>query len=1137
MIESERDLQDYFLKLLENNSFNFINLKNEENLISNFKRQFELFNNTYLSDDEFLDIYNSLVNEPSFDKLRYGHETFSFIDFDNFRNNNFQVSEEITVKSDYTNRFDVTILVNGIPLIQVELKKPGVDLKEAFNQIKRYDAHTYQGLFSYVHLFIISNNVNTRFFFNNHDFNYDYSFNWHDFLHLDEFTNAFLTIDNLSIFFKDYIFKNPIDKQYYMLRPYQIDAIDKVKSNIDIGENGYLWMTYGSGLNLTSLQLAYILSNDYKVVYVTSNSLSYYPKRFLAKNKKQFLNKFKHKNIVISHIRNIISNIDEICDEKVIYIFNDYEKLYKKYNPLILKNKCKNSLFYLFSHAPIFNENIVLDKTSKYIFDNHIFTYNLNDAFLDKIISDINIEIYESCDDLSQYNLSSSLRLNAVSDIILKNINSASILIASSNEDLISYYNIFNDFNIKVAPIFRFNSNDNILNLPAQDIFEKIVDNYNKDFNTTIPYRYQVNNHTTRNKLEDNIIKKFNNGEIDLLIIDESMFNDVFNINVIRNLNNHSLNSIFLDCNLKYESLLQVSSLGNIYSFRDIRRDINQSLKLFANDAPEEDYEFKNYNHYLNEYAHYLYKLKDSKGDFIENFNKLNENYLILQSFDEYDLDEEKINEFNQFKDQYDHIIYEIESSKKEITQYDIGLLYKFTIDLNYINTIKKGESPEIIEITLNHEEKYMDEVPIEEETLPDEDNSSKEDSSIKFDEESLVKKNNVNNSLDRLRDDIMPSKNDFIKSIRTDFNLKVCPECGREYKSDANFCDSCKELIHLVYKNVLVKKCPCCGAKYPNDYNFCIKCHCDDALINEPQINIKEIESYPNNYYNVLGHSNKFGSIDDLLNENNLSKLQNTILDYEAYEMILSKIKSTYQEILTDLIKKYSINIDDLSISDKILLLAKSFVIVKFKAGGGDFGNYLFNEINIDDRNINTTRITTIIHELSHFILSEIFEQAIMIILDTDKTDAIEAFVCEILLKDFNYLVDEYCAHTVEGRFTVLGYQNYGSFITKVKNYPENAELTINDACILGNTFSKGIIDIIESYINEDLLEEIKKEYKHCNEQPNYEGLRKETSSCLEKDKIALAINVMINYGINNYNIDKLEVFADGFKKNNSKG
>ena len=159
------------------------------------------------------------------------------------------------------------------------------------------------------------------------------------------------------------------------------------------------------------------------------------------------------------------------------------------------------------------------------------------------------------------------------------------------------------------------------------------------------------------------------------------------------------------------------------------------------------------------------------------------------------------------------------------------------------------------------------------------------------------------------------------------------------------------------------------------------------------------------------------------------------------------------------------------------------------------------------------------------------------MMILDTDKTDAIEAFVCEILLKDFNYLVDEYCAHTVEGRFAVLGYQNYGSFNVKADSYPRDAELSIDYACRFGNTFSKGIISILESYINEDLREDIKEEFKKTNEQPNYEGLKYETTSCLDNEDITRAINIMINYGIQNCNVDKLEIYTEKFKKNNSKG
>lgn len=1172
MIESERELQDYFLELLENNSFNFIKIPNEDYLISNFKKQFELFNNTSLSNKEFLNIYNFLINEPSFDKLRNGFETFSFIDFDDFKNNNFQVTEEVTVKSQYTNRFDVSILINGIPIIQVELKKPGVDLKEAFNQIKRYDAHTYKGLYSYIHLFVISNNVHTRFFFNNHDFDYHNSFNWYDNLHLDEFTNSFLTIDNLSEFFRDYIFLNPIDNEYYMLRPYQIEAINKVKNNIDSNDNAYLWMTYGSGLTLTSLRLAYILSREYKVVYVAFNNLTSYPKRYLAKNKNQFLKFFKRKNLIISHIKNILPVIDDICDENVIYIFNDYEEYYMRYNPLNLKNKCSNSLFYLFSHAPIFNDNIVLDKTSKYIFDNHIFSYNMNNLYLDKLSSDINIEIYGIFEDLTYFDISSPVRINANCEVIKNNVNSPSILITSSNEDLIKYYYFFKNTSIKIAPIFRFDTNDNILNKPVQDIFKEIIENYNQDFDANIHFKYRVNDLELKEKFERNIIKKFNNDEIDLLLIDASMFTNPFYVNIIGNLKITQSNLIFMDCNLKYESLLQVLSLGNITSFRDIRDDINQTIKLFANDSPKENYQFKDYNHYLSEYAHYLSKLKDSKGDFIDDYKKLAENHLILESFDEYDFDEAKINEFNSFKDQYEHKIYEFNASKKEITQYDIELLYKFTIDIDFIKSIKEGRIPKITQVneysskkefftisddisdvTAEEEITEIVETPKEnieidskkEEPLKDFEVPPKNEERIiqeakeiiEYESQKPIKNNFIHT--EKLSGDIIPSKEDFINSIDSkDSDGKICPNCGKKFEKDANFCDSCEELIKLVNLSDLVKECPCCGFKYPDDYNFCVKCHCPDKLEEiKPQINIYDIEVYPNEYYNSLDHTNRYGSIHDLLNENNRLKLEEFTINYADYEFILSKIKSTYQKILSEIIETYSIDINMLSTYDKILLLAKSFVKVKYKHGGGDSGNFAYNEINIDDRQKPYLKITAIIHELSHFILAEIFEQALMLVLDTDKTDAIEAFVCEILLKKFNYLVDEYCAHTVEGRYAVFGYQNYGSFISQLNDYPNDEELTPDYARIFGNTFARDIIDIIGSFINEKMRKEIHNEFNLINEPPNYEPLKYETREYLDNENISRAMNIMINYGINHCNVDNLEAYVLKFKINNSKG
>ena len=144
------------------------------------------------TDIEFNKIINHLSGGTKFDKakkLRAGLDLIldngqvcyiSFINSEKWCQNLFQVTNQITVHGMYENRYDVTILINGLPLVQIELKRKGMELKEAFNQISRYQRHSYNGLFQYIQLFVVSNGVNTKYFSNNKELNYKQTFYWTD---------------------------------------------------------------------------------------------------------------------------------------------------------------------------------------------------------------------------------------------------------------------------------------------------------------------------------------------------------------------------------------------------------------------------------------------------------------------------------------------------------------------------------------------------------------------------------------------------------------------------------------------------------------------------------------------------------------------------------------------------------------------------------------------------------------------------------------------------------------------------------------------------------------------------------------------------------------------------------------------
>lgn len=347
--------------------------------------------------------------------------------------------------------------------------------------------------------------------------------------------------------------------------------------------------------------------------------------------------------------------------------------------------------------------------------------------------------------------------------------------------------------------------------------------------------------------------------------------------------------------------------------------------------------------------------------------------------------------------------------------------------------------------------------------------------------------------------------------------------------------------MIRLVNIDDLVKVCKCCGAKYPKEYDSCIQCRCDKPLSYITTTRIKDIKTQPNHFYNFKDYSNKLDDISQLLSDDNVAKLNGFNLSQVQFDAILNKIKATSKDVLNDLTEEYHIDLDSLKPLEKILLFSKSFVKTEYKEGGGDLGHFEFNEIYIDDRASDALQITTIIHELSHFLLAEILEQVISIILNTEKTDAIEAFVCYLLVRDnFNYLVDEYCAHTVEGRFALLGYQDYGSYTQMLNDFiKENGEEYISVATEIGNTFAFYIKDIMTSFIDEDLREDIKDEFSKINDQPKFSELRYETSGVYEWERFSKAIKIMLTKDLddilnNESDFEKLELYAVKFRKNN---
>ena len=280
------------------------------------------------------------------------------------------------------------------------------------------------------------------------------------------------------------------------------------------------------------------------------------------------------------------------------------------------------------------------------------------------------------------------------------------------------------------------------------------------------------------------------------------------------------------------------------------------------------------------------------------------------------------------------------------------------------------------------------------------------------------------------------------------------------------------------------------------------------------PKIKVKNIETpyIKNNCY-----SNNLNSVEEFFTDENIEKIVECDFSYDNYLQILKDIKLNSSETFNNLVNLYNLNLNELSIQDKVLLFSKSSVNTQFKSVGRLLGSYGFNTIKIDERLSKPLIITSIIHELTHFLLEKILKEVLMKILDTNDTPLILSYV-KIMLEDndLNYLLDEFCAHTVEGRFALYGFQDYSSFNYKLNEISHlYSEEDINYTLVIANTFAYDIKDIIEEFIDDDLRDEIKDEFLKLHNQPNYEPLDLEIESKLENDDFIESIAIILTSGI----------------------
>jgi type I restriction enzyme R subunit len=444
-MQSEYQLENELIARLQGLGYGFVALKTEADLLANLKANIERANGLApLSETEWKQVISFLNTGTVFERAKNLRDQFS-IKFDDgssrhifFLSNDptknlYQVTNQISIDHrDYngrTSRFDVTLLVNGLPLVQIELKKRGMEIAEAFNQTQRYTREAYwagQGLFSFIQLFVISNGANTRYY-SNGTASIEFAFPWADVdnQHVNEvvdFTDAFLNRQHLTHMLTQYMVMMETSKSLMVLRPYQIYAVQKIVEHVQgSSHNGYIWHTTGSGKTLTSFKASQIIMqmpevekvlfvvdrndldtqtstefNAFKANSVDSTDSTHTLVQQLGQqHDKLIVTTLQKLNRAISTDR-YAQQISYLKDQKVVFIFDECHRSQFGETHQNIKKFFGNAQMFGFTGTPIFEDNSQskagLRLTTDYLFNHCLHRYVIVDAIRDRNVLQFQID-------------------------------------------------------------------------------------------------------------------------------------------------------------------------------------------------------------------------------------------------------------------------------------------------------------------------------------------------------------------------------------------------------------------------------------------------------------------------------------------------------------------------------------------------------------------------------------------------------------------------------------------------------------------------------------------------------------------------------------------------------------------------
>lgn len=800
--QSEQALENNLITQLQELKYERVVIDNETKLVANLRAQIEKHNNITLSDKEFDKVLNHLSKGNVFERANILRDRFHmvsddgssvYIEFFNklkWCQNEFQVTNQLTIEGEYKNRYDVTILINGLPLVQIELKRRGLELKEAFNQTNRYQRHSYDknhGLFQFIQLFVISNGVNTKYYANNRKQSFQFTSFWADkdnnkITDLHEFAQIFLDRCHVSKMIAKYTVLAET-KTLMILRPYQYYAVEAIVDRVKNGNTGgYIWHTTGSGKTLTSFKASQILVDQpdiYKVVFVvdrndldtqtirefngfkegsvdTTNDTHKLVKQFGDPDNKLIVTTIQKLNNAVSSDRHLLK-MDNHRDKKIVFIFDECHRSQFGETHKRITEYFTNHQLFGFTGTPIFAENASGNglgrRTTTDLFGECLHKYVITDAISDENVLKFSVEYvgkYHRKDNSAnevdidveaidtKELMESPQRLGKIVDYILANHDRkthsrdfTSIFAVNSVDTLTKYYEIFkakqfnNEHKIRIATIFSYTANEDDkdangmldndvqldlfsqINQHSRDRLESYIADYNSEFGTNYTTRDSQSFYNYYRDIADRVKKS----QIDILLV-VNMF--------LTGFDSKTLNTLYVDKNLRYHGLLQAysrtnrilndtKSQGNIVVFRNLKKATDDALRLFADKNTKDKIFLRPYEDYLSAFDHAVAHLQsiaatpsdvddlvgeDAEYEFVNAFRELLRLKNVLVSFADFkftdtDMGEQAFENFkSKYLDIYDKVRTHTEKDKISIlndVDFELELVRRDEVDVDYI--------------------------------------------------------------------------------------------------------------------------------------------------------------------------------------------------------------------------------------------------------------------------------------------------------------------------------------------------------------------------------------------------------------------------------------------------------------------